>query len=185
MIVGSAGTMPATPALPTAAHSASGTDAPFVVGEVYKYVVQAVNIAGITSASPEVSFTIGTANRAVEITITNVANAEHYLVFRTPVESSVSGMQMFVGKIIPTRGSATTIFRDKNGVIPGLDSVLFLPKDKHRAKLAILGNLLNKMDLGVTGSAVQSIYVSYVGCVVDRPRSFSLVDNVYQVREGL
>lgn len=184
MVVGSSGQMPATPSA-SAANAGSGTDAGFKAGEVFKYVIQAANISGMTAASAETSVTIAADGRPVELTITNVALAEHYLVFRTPVESSVSGMQMFVGKIVPTRGSATTIFKDKNAVVPGLDSILFLPKDKNRAKLAVLGNLLNKLDLGVRGLAFESVYASYVGCVLDRPRSFSLVDNVYQVREGL
>ena len=91
---------------------------------------------------------------------------------------------MYIGKIIPTNG-ATTNFVDANRVIPGLDSVLFLPRDKNRAKLATLGNLLNKMQLGVRGLATEMVYASYFGCIVDRPRSFALSDNVYQQREGI
>jgi len=119
------------------------------------------------------------------LTWTRVTGAEYYMVFRSPKESSgLAGTEMFIGKKV--QGSSGTIsFRDNNRVIPGLDGVLFLPRDKNRAKLATLGNLLNKLQLGVKGLAFETVYASYVGCVVDRPRSFAVADSVYQQREGI
>jgi hypothetical protein len=185
-VVGSVGTAPSTPATPTAAMGSSAAGSGFVVGQSYQYKVQAVNISGISSPAQlasAISVTLADAN--IELTITNAANVEYYMVFRTPVEASGAvGKEFFIGKILPSIG-ATTVFRDNNRIIPGLDSVLFLPTDKNRAKLATLGNLLNKMSLGLKGLAEETVYSSYVGVVVQRPRSFSLVDNVFQQREGL
>jgi hypothetical protein len=183
-IVGSAGTPPATPSA-SAAAAAAGSDSKLKSGEKYRYVVQAVNIAGMSSPSAGSEVTVPADGRAIEITITNTGTAEHYAVYRTPVEASgAAGLEMFIGKVVPSRG-ATTKFVDKGAVVPGLDSVLFMPKDKNRAKLAVLGSLLNKLDLGIMGLAQSSVYSSYAGCVVDRPRSFAIVDNAYQQREGL
>lgn len=183
-IIGSAGITPNTPS--AAAAQGAGTDSGFKSGDKVRYSVQACNIAGMSPASAETAIvTISADGAAVNLTITNVAGAEYYMVFRTPTEAAgASGMEMFVAKCVPSRG-ATTTFVDKNQVVPGLDSVLFMSKDKNRAKLAVLGNLLNKLDLGVRGLAFECVYASYVGCVVDRPRSFAIADNVYQVREGL
>jgi hypothetical protein len=114
-----------------------------------------------------------------------VVGAEYYMVFRTPVESAgAAGTEMFIGKIVQV-GGANVTFVDNGKIVPGLDSVLFIPRDKNRAKLCVLGNLLNKLQLGVRGLAFETVYASYVGCVVDRPRSFAVTDNVYQQREGI
>jgi len=184
-VVGSVGTPPSTPATPTVAQGGAAAGSGFVVGQAYVYRVQAVNISGVSSPATSALFTVTLADANNEVSITNAANVEYYMVFRTPVEASGAlGKEFFIGKIIPSAG-ATTVFRDNNRVIPGLDSVLFLPTDKNRAKLATLGNLLNKLQLGVKGLAFETVYASYVGCVVDRPRSFALADNLFQQREGL
>lgn len=185
IIVGSVGVVPATPATVTASSTAT-TGSQFNAGESYSYRVQAVSIAGMSAPSASATVTVGATGNPNDVTIANVQGAEYYMVFRTPVEATVtSGNEMFVAKVVPTRGSANTVYRDLGLVTPGLDSVLFLPKDKNRAKLATLGSLLNKLDLGVRGLAFETVYASYVGCVVDRPRSFALADNCFQVREGL
>lgn len=184
VIVGSVGTPPSQPSA-SAAEAGSGTGSTFKNGETYTYRVQAVNVSGMSAPSTASSVQITVDGRPVDLTITNAANVEYYMVYRTPVEASgAPGLEMFVGKIVPSR-QATTVFKDYGRVVPGLDSVLFLPKDKNRAKLAVLGNLLNKLDLGVRGLAFETVYASYCGCVVDRPRSFAIADNVFQVREGL
>jgi hypothetical protein len=185
-VVGSVGAPPTTPAIAVAV-GASATGSGFAAGQTYRYRVQAVNISGISPGSASVAVTVaaGQDDRPIEVTITNVAGAEYYLVFRTPLETSGrAGTEMFCGKMLPALG-ATTLVRDNGKMVPGLDSILFLPKDKNRAKLATLGNLLNKLQLGVKGTAFEVVYVSYFGAVVDRPRSFAIADSVYQQREGV
>ena len=184
-VVGSVGTMPNTPGTIIVTPGVSATASGFAVGDVYGYVVQAVNVSGISMASAQTATTVTTANAANTLTWTRINGAEYYMIFRTPIESAgLAGTEMFIGKIgQPSSGNLT--FVDNGAVVPGLDSVLFLPRDKNRAKLAVLGNLLNKLQLGVRGLAFETVYASYFGCVVDRPRSFSVVDNVYEQREGI
>lgn len=184
-VTGSVGSLPTTPTGLAAVEGGTATGSGFAVGDVYQYVVQACNISGLSTASAAASVTITNANRPVDLNWTKVANAEYYMVFRTPKESSgLAGTEMFIGKKV--QGSAGTIsFRDNGRIVPGLDSVLFLPRDKNRARLAVLGNLLNKLQLGPRGLAFETVYASYVGCVVDRPRSFAVADNCYQQREGI
>jgi hypothetical protein len=186
-VVGSVGTPPSTPSVSVAAGGSAATPAtPFQVGEVYSYRVQAVNVAGMSTASASQSVTVTTAGATYTLTITNDPTVEYYMVFRSPVESSgLAGTEMYCGRIIPSGASGTTLFLDVNSLVPGLDSILFLPRDKNRAKLATLGNLLNKLQLGVKGTAFETIYASYFGCIVDRPRTFAIADNLYQQREGI
>ena len=185
-VLGSVGIPPSTPAITGVATAAFGSSG-FAVNDVYSYRVQAVNISGMSQGSAASLFTVVIANRANTVTITapGTFNVEYYNVFRSPIESSgAAGTEMFIGKVIASRTGATT-FIDNNRVIPGLDAVLLMPKDKKRAKLAVLGNLLNKIELGIRGTAMEYCFASYVGCVVDTPRSFAIIDNCYQKREGI
>ena len=184
-VVGSVGTMPNSPTIGTATEGVSNTGSGFKTGEAYSYVVQACNISGLSVPSAAAAVTMTGDNHDVALTWTRVPTAEYYMVFRTPKETSgAAGSWMFIGKRKQQSGSTVT-FTDHGRLVPGLDTVLFLPRDKNRAKLAILGNLLNKLQLGIRGLAFETVYASYVGCVVDRPRSFAVADNVYQQREGV
>ena len=184
VVVGSVGVPPATPSV-VAAMAGAGSGSIFKNGDIVSYRVQAKNISGKLQASASQQVTTTVDGRPNQLTITNVAGAEEYLIFSTPIEASgTAGLEMFCGRILNSR-LTNTIFYDYGKVEPGLDSILMLPKDKNRAKMAVLGNLLNKMDLGVRGLAFETVYASYCGCVVDRPRSFALVDNVFQQREGI
>ncbi len=178
---------PATPVVAAIASGATASNSGFLAGQKFSYVVQSKNIHGISSHSAPSAITIGAGddNKPVELTITNVAKCEYYIVYRSPVEADgAAGKEMLIGYIIPSRG-ASTKFVDNGRLVPGLDSILFLPRDKNRVKLIVLGNLLNKIDLGLRGTAREYIYASYVGACVERPRSLALIDNVYQQREGL
>lgn len=186
-VIGSVGTPAATPTNLAAALSVSLTGSGFAVGESYSYVVQSVNIAGMSVGALSNTVTIVTANSPVDLTWDRMAGAEYYMVFRTPKESAAAaGTHMFIGKRKQPQANVSVVsFRDNNRIIPGLDGVLFLPRDKNRAQLATLGNLLNKLQLGVRGLAFETVYASYVGCVVTRPRTFAQADNCFQQREGI
>lgn len=188
-IYGSVGYQPEAPSAVAAAHHGSINGSGFLVGESYQYTVQSVNMYGM---SPGVSlagaFPIATADRAISLTVTLPAGNKvaELRVYRTPKEAAGDVTKtMFIGKMYIAPGTTSAIFVDKNKIIPGLDSVLFLPRDKNRAKLAVIGNLLNKLELGLRGLAREWVYSSYYACIVERPRSFALVDNVFQQREGL
>jgi len=179
------------PEIPTglAASTSTITGSGFAVSESYSYSVQAVNMYGMSPAFYIAApFSIATADRAVSLAITLPAGNKisELRLFRSPKEASGDVTKtMFIGKLYVTPGQTSATFIDKNKLIPGLDNVLFLPRDKNRAKLAVIGNLLNKLELGLRGLAKEWVYSSYYGCVVDRPRTFAIIDNVYQQREGL
>lgn len=184
LAVSSAGAAPATPSV-ALALTGSAVNSGFAAGQVFFYRVQAVGITGRSAASASASITVTTANYGVELTITNVLKAEYYLVFRTDVTTPTAGKEMFIGKIAVTQGAGTTIFRDVGRIVPGLDAVLFMPRDKQRVKLGKLGNLVNKLDLGRQGMAVETIYFQVTATIVDAPRAYALVDNVLSDRNIL
>lgn len=185
-IQGTYGTPPAAPTTLVVANSASGTSS-FAAGDVYHYVVQSINISGTSAvASQSGTTTVATSGKCIDLTWDRMAGAERYAVFRTPQESTGTvGKEWFIGYVTQPTNSATVTFRDANRLIPGLDTIVFMPKDKDRVKLAKLGNLLNKLDLGLRGLASEKVYASYTGVVLDRPRTYSLADNVFQKREGI
>ena len=180
-VSGSAGAAPATPSV-ALALSASATNSGFVAGQTFFYRVQACGITGMSAGSASQSVTVATANYAVDLTITNVTGAEYYKVFRTDVDTATAGKEMFIGNIARSNG-ASTVFRDNGRLIPGLNSVTFLPKDKKRASMGrIGGQLVHKMQLGLQGLGMEFAYASYVCTIVDTPRAMSIVDNVYEDR---
>lgn len=190
-VVSGQGNMPITiTTIGAPAASASITGSGFAVAEQYVYQFQSANMFGLNVGQASSVYTVGgaDANKAVEVALTLSAghNISHINVFRSPKEAlgDVSKC-FFVGRIAVVPGQTAVKLVDNNRIIPGLDSVVMLPKDKNRAKMAVLGNLVNKMVLGQTGPAEQTMYTSYLAFIVDRPRSFALVDNVFQNREGL
>lgn len=185
-VSGSAGPAPATPAVASPALTGSAVNSGFLAGQVLYYRVQTCGITGNSAASASQSITITTANYGVDLTITNVASTtsptEYYKIFRTDVDTAVAGKEMFIGCIARSNGS-TTVFRDAGRLIPGLNSVTFLPKDKKRAQMGrIGGSLVHKMQLGLQGLGQEFAYASYVCIIVDTPRACSVVDNVYEDR---
>lgn len=173
------GAGPSTPATVTFASTAAGTD--LVAGQVYRYYVQAVNSFG-RSAPASVLATVGATGDAIDLTIPAQADADYFLVFRTPAETAGRPTtEGFIGRKLPAASGATS-FRDANSVIPGYESMLFMPVDDNRVKLALLGNMINKTQLGQLSSAKSAIFTSYFCYVVHAPRSFALVDNVKQKR---
>jgi len=163
-----------TPVISSSSQAAGSST--YKAGDVVKYVVQAKSVAGMSNGSAETSVTIAADGNSVSLSIAAQSGIEEFLVFRLPVGGS--GLHKFCGKVIASRGAATT-FVDAQAILPGLDSIIFLPKAQFRAKLAVLGNLMSKMKLGLRGLAEECVYVSYLTCILEYVRHHGLVDNVY------
>jgi len=176
-IAGTVGQSPSTPTAPTPTQNPGKTS--YKAGDVVKYVVQAWNVHGASSGSAELAVTIAVDGNSVSLAIPTVLGIEEYWVFRTEANGE-SGSAKFVGRVIADRSGADTIFVDKEVIMPGLDNIIFLPRKQNRAKLAVLGNLLTKMQLGRLGLVTETIFVSYLANIVEYPRHFGLIDNIYQ-----
>lgn len=176
-IIGSVGMTPSTPTIAAGAQVAGSTS--YLAGNVVKYVAQGWNINGASIASNEISVTIAANGNVPTITITNQPGVEEYWIFATSI-GGASGTEKFIGRIIADRDNATTAFLDTQAMLPGFDNIIFMPKKANRSKLAVLGNLLTKMDLGRQGLVSEKIYVSYLANILEYPRMYGLIDNVYQ-----
>jgi hypothetical protein len=175
-VQGSVGSAPSTPVI-TSATPAAGSTA-FKNGDAFSYTVQAWSVNGASNGAAAVTATLTADAQKVNVVIAAQAGVEEFWIFRTGSEG-VLGTPKFVGRIIAARSGATT-FVDTGKVLPGFDSVVFMPKKSNRAKLAVLGNLLTKMKLGRTGLVEEVVYVSYLACILEHPRHHALAMNVYQ-----
>jgi hypothetical protein len=159
------------------AGAQQGGSTTFKAGDVVRYVVQAVSVNGMSDVSNEVVVTVAADGNKLVLSVPASGTAEEYVVFRTAV-GGATGTWKFCGKVLAVRGGATT-FVDAQAILPGLDSVIFLPKAQYRAKLAVLGNMVSKMKLGLRGLVEETVYVSYLACVLEYPRHHGLLDNAF------
>lgn len=168
----------AAPGTITAGSQIAGSTT-FMAGDQVTYVVQSANINGMSMASNALTITVSADGNVPVVSIPFAAGVEEFLVFRTAV-GGASGTWKFCGKVLASRNPAVaTTFVDAQAILPGLDSVVFLPKAEYRAKLAVLGNMLTKMKLGLRGLVEETIYVSYLACILEYPRHHGLLDNAY------
>jgi len=180
-VSGTNGVPPATPVV-TALNPVAAAGSELKAGDKVKILVQATNIFGISSAWMSADHTVAADGEGIDVVISAQADAEAFMVFMTPREAAGKvGSEGFVGKIVKAASGSTT-FRYVGAVMPGFESVLFMPGSEDRVKLAVLGNLLNKSDLGRQGLALESVFSSYLAVVLHKPRSFALLDNVKQRR---
>jgi hypothetical protein len=138
-----------------------------------------VNIHGMSNASAEKSVTISADGNKVALSIDAQAGIEEFWVFRTEANGA-SGSEAFIGRVLADRNGGATTFVDAQAMLPGLDGIIFMPKKANRGKLAVLGNLLSKMKLGRLGLSEETIYVSYLAHILEYPRHYGLVSNVFQ-----
>lgn len=181
-VSGTNGTPPGTPTI-TSVTEVAALDTELLAGDTVWFKVQAANIFGISMAAQSATQTVVADGSGFDVVIAAQAAAEHFLVFMSPREAKAkANSEGFVGRILAAASGATT-FRYAGKVIPGYESVLFTPSESEdRVKLAVLGNLLNKSELGRQGLAMESVFSSYLCMVLPKPRSFSVLDNVQSRR---
>lgn len=179
------GTSGAAPVAPTVAAQASaaisGVTSVFTAGQVTRCVVQAASIRGM-SAGAGVSLTCTNAGECIKVRITHVANADHYWIFLNPAGSTTVGLEGFVGKVLVPAGTAIggtfDVVLSGVDVLPGLEPVVFMPEaDENRIRMAALGNMINKTELGRQGLATETVFSSYFCFVLPKPRAYGLIDN--------
>jgi hypothetical protein len=182
---GSAGSAPAAPGVITSAQSAGSTS--YAAGDVIRYIVQSVNFSGRSSNSAEVAVTITASGNNVSLTIPYVAGCEYFKVFRLEAgetaKLTADGVtsHRFIGNVVASRiNTQSTTFIDAQAVLPGLNSIVFLPKPERRAVLACIGPRVAKIDFGIRGLASEKGYVSYCAIILKLPRQHGLVQNVQE-----
>ena len=182
-VQGTYASAPATPVVSGIAQAAVGST--LVANQIYTFVVQACNMNGLSTGAVTAPQTVALTGNSIALTIAAQPGVEYFNVFATPYQAQGAlGSEGFVGRVVAS-ATGSTLFTFINTIIPCLESVLFLPKDDARVKMAKLGpNLVNKVELGKLGLADSKLYSSYLCIVVYKPRSLVLVDNVFAKRRS-
>jgi hypothetical protein len=180
--VSSTGISIANPGTPSASQSVGLTS--FKAGEIIKYRVQACSVNGRSDGSAELSVTILADGNNVTLTIPAQSGVEYFRVYRlnsgettSQVNKSSIYNHRFIGNVVAAR-QGSTLFTDAQAILPGLDSMVFLPKKEKRTKLAAIGPRVSRIDFGIRGLAQERGYVSYVASILEQPRAHGLLTNV-------
>lgn len=181
-VQGTNGAAPIAPTI-TSVTEVAGLNTELIAGDTLKFVIQAGNLFGLSSGTTSALQTVVATGAGFDIVIAAQTDAEYFNVFMTPREAAAKlNSEGFVGRILKAVSGGTT-FRYASAVMPGYESVLFMPSaSEDRVKLAVLGNLLNKSDLGRQGLALETVFSSYLCIVLNKPRTFFVLDNVQQRR---
>ena len=176
------GNGPIAPVVSAIASAAvSGVTSPYAAGDTVRVVVQSVNIQGISTPTA-VSCTVTNAGEAAKIRIVKTAltETEYWMIFANDALVTTVGREGFVGKVVNPSSVATggnvDIFLT-GAVRPGFESIVFLPTDENRMRMATLGNMINRTELGQLGTFKSTIFTSYFCFVLPKPRCFALADN--------
>ena len=181
-----AGSSTNPPAQPTIAAQAStaitGRPTAYAAGATVRIVVQACSINGGSSGAAD-TMTVTNATESPKIRITHQANTEYYALFINAANDATVGREMFVGRVLP---GATAIGGNldvsiSDALLRGCEPVVVMPDaSEDRVKLAVLGSMINKIELGRLGSYSQKMFTSYLCFVMKKPRAFGLLDNPLQ-----
>jgi hypothetical protein len=180
------------PLAPSATPTQTAGNTSFKAGDVVKYTVQSCNQYGRSAASTEISVTIAADGNNVVLSITPTANnqVEFYRVHRLnpgDVVKPITGTaglgtvynHKFIGNVAANR-QGSTLFVDSQAILPGLNAIVFLPREQYRAELAVLGDRVSRIQFGIRGLAQEYGYVSYLALVLKHPRQFGLMQNVFE-----
>jgi predicted secreted protein len=160
-------TSPATAAI-TSTTPASGSTA-FKSGEVYKYVVTAVNELGESAASASSTATISADGQYVPVVITAQAAARFFRVYRTAAGGST---YRFVGSVL---SNGTTTFTDLGNKVPGFVTGFLIQGDTMDvAELAPY----SRVKLAVTDLSQPEAHYRFLTLRMYQPRKNVLVDNL-------
>jgi len=156
--------------------AASATSPTGLAAGNYIYYVTAGNEVGESPACAAVTISNVTANYKVTVTITHPSSGVYrfFNVYRTAAGGAVSTAK-FIGRCIPTVGSATTDFVDLNNRTPGFVTGYFIQKDG--AEIRQLA-AYSRLKLAVSDLSIPEAHFRFLGLAVTTPRKFVLIDNL-------
>ena len=168
--------VPAAPVLPTTANGGADIGSSFAVGETYFYKAASINEQGESLAgAPSLVETIVTAGEQINVTITNVAGAKSYALYRTDSAVAV-GSEKFIGFVKAAPG-ASTVFVDKNKKLPGRAESFLLYLDPEALAFKQLAPL-SKINLATVAASFEWLQVLYGTLIVYTPRKHFIWENV-------
>lgn len=108
----------------TGTGSADVAGGPFQNGDAFVYLVSGENERGEGNVEELAVHTVGSADQGVNLTITNLAGATHYNVYR----GSSAATAKYIGRV-KNSGAATTVFTDLGNKSPGFVTGYLVQQD--------------------------------------------------------
>lgn len=170
---------PAAPTLGSFAYAAvpagiAPTD--FNAGDVYLYVVTAVNDRGESIASTEVTATVTTAGFQVSLPINATVGAKWYKVYRTN-QGGTSGSEQFIANVAPVAVGGAVTFVDRDRKLPGVGEAYMITMAAENLNFKQL-TPLSKINLAITSAAMEWFMILYGAIIVYTPRKNYIIRNV-------
>lgn len=166
---------PLAPSISVASVTVAGVVTAFLAGEVYTYYATSENEIGESQASASATGTVLVNGDELQVTITHPSGTNRfYNVYRSAAGGTAASAK-FIGRVIQTAGSATTIFYDLGNKLPGFSTGFLVQKDTMEIKeLAPF----TRMKLAISDLSVPEAYYRFCCLVVYKPRMNVLVDNL-------
>jgi hypothetical protein len=161
---------PAAPAVPVAAAVlAAGS---LLDAGTYVYFVTSANERGESTPSPSVSHVVASMGDAVTLTITPVALAKYYNVYRSDAGGSASDAK-FIGRI--KQGAGSPVFTDLGNRSPGSVTGYMLQMDTWQLNQL---SAYSKLKLAVSDLSLPEAHFRFICLSGMQPRKNVLVDNI-------
>jgi len=160
---------PAAPAIATADAGAAGS---LLDAATYNYYVTAVNMRGESQPSAASAQAVAAAGNAVTVTITAVAGAQYYNVYRSAAGGSAASAK-FIGRI--AQGAGNPVFRDLGNRQPGsVTGFLIQGNTMGIAQLAPY----SKLKLAVNDLSLPEAHFRFLSLAMYQPRKNVLIENI-------
>lgn len=159
-----------TPSIATAASSTGNS----IPAGTYYYYVTAVNEKGESTASTAVSQVVASGEKVV-VTITHSTGTfRHFNVYRSAAGGTAASAK-FIGRVIATAGSATTLFTDLGNKLPGFVTGVLVSKDTFEfAELCPF----SRLKLGLNQLALPEAFFQFTTLKVTEPRKNVIIDSL-------
>ena len=169
--------VPAIPAIASAAVSGVAVGSTFALGETYRYKAAAIGDQGesLPCASFAGATAITTAGESFVVTITNVANAKAYALYRTN-SAGAANSEQFIGFVKAAAG-VSTVFTDQNKYLPGRAHAYLLFLDESAIVFKQLLPLV-KINLATIAAAYEWMQLLMGTLILPTPRMMYLYDNI-------
>lgn len=160
---------PAAPAIATADAGAAGS---LLAAATYNYYVTSVNMRGESLPSAASAQAVAAAGNRVTVTITAVAGAQYYNVYRSDAGGSAASAK-FVGRI--AQGAGNPVFSDLGNRQPGsVTGFLIQGNTMGIAQLAPY----SKLKLAVNDLSLPEAHFRFLSLAMYQPRKNVLIENI-------
>lgn len=161
-----------SPAAPTFSFSDTGAAGSLLAAAAYTYYVTAVNMRGESTPSAAAAVTVAAAGNKVSGTITAVAGAQYYNIYRSDAGGSAASAK-FVGRV--SQGAGNPAFTDLGNRQPGsVTGFLIQGNTMGIAQLAPY----SKLKLAVNDLSLPEAHFRFLSLAMYQPRKNVLIENI-------